>query len=66
VLSFLEEAYWGLRSFDGARWALRLDAEQGNVRAVLRFLIDGGDVDRAARSQVLLVFYWLFRMRDSE
>ncbi|MDQ3930315.1 MAG: tetratricopeptide repeat protein, partial [Chloroflexota bacterium] len=47
-------------------WLAKLDAEQSNIRSVLRWAIDTGKIEVAARIAVALLAYWYVRGNLSE
>ena len=58
VLQVAEKAAARLRGSDQHVWRNRLAAEQDNVRLALRWLLDTGELQMAARLQTALAVYW--------
>ena len=50
-----------VRGADALRWLQRVELEQDNMRAALKWLIDTGSIDAAARLAVALTWYWMRR-----
>jgi predicted ATPase/DNA-binding CsgD family transcriptional regulator len=65
-LSFAEEAEKGLTGGDQKNWLLRLDREQDNLRAALRWAIEHHEVDMAQRMAGALQPFWFRRGHWSE
>src|SRR6185503_10486469 len=65
-LSFAEEAEKGLTGADQMNWLLRLDREQDNLRAALRWAIEHREVDTAQRLAGALQPFWFRRGYWSE
>jgi predicted ATPase/DNA-binding CsgD family transcriptional regulator len=65
-LSFAEEAEKGLTGADQKNWLLRLDREQDNLRAALRWAIEHREVDTAQRLAGALQPFWFRRGYWSE
>jgi predicted ATPase len=57
-LNVADEATIRLRGPEQPAWRARLSAEQGNVRAALRWMLDRGELDMASRLQVSLMTFW--------
>jgi predicted ATPase len=58
VLALAEHAAARLRGGDQHVWRARLGAEQDNIRAALRWLLDNAELDKAVRLQTALVLFW--------
>jgi non-specific serine/threonine protein kinase len=56
-----EQAEPELHRRDQQRWAARLEAERGNFRAALTWLLDSGDVESAARLAAALHWFWFLQ-----
>ncbi|HEX8598086.1 MAG TPA: tetratricopeptide repeat protein [Chloroflexia bacterium] len=65
-LALAQAARPHLLSADQRTWLAMLDAEQANVRAALRWAIDRGRIEVAARIAVALLAYWYVRGNISE
>ena len=65
-LSFAEEAEGGLTGAEQKKWLLRLDREQDNLRAALRWAIEHHEVDTAQRMAGALQPFWFRRGHWSE
>jgi predicted ATPase/transcriptional regulator with XRE-family HTH domain len=63
---FAERAAGEIESQGQVEWLERLDAEQDNMRAALRWALRERDVDTAARLLGALQWYWLRRGRHRE
>lgn len=65
-LLFAEEAEKGLMGAEQKKWLLRLDSEQDNLRAALRWAIEHHEVDTAQRMTGALPSFWLIGGHWSE
>jgi non-specific serine/threonine protein kinase len=65
-LSFAEDAEKGLTGAEQKKWLLRLDREQDNLRAALRWAIEHHEVDTAQRMAGALQPFWFRRGHWSE
>jgi predicted ATPase/DNA-binding SARP family transcriptional activator len=64
-LDLVERADPKLRSREQLRWLNELIAEHDNILAALRFYVDRGNADGAARMAASLLWFWTLRgMRD--
>ena len=60
MLQFVERAGAHLRGEDQQTWRSHLAAEQDNIRAALRWMLDSNQLDMASRLHVgLLMFWWI-------
>jgi tetratricopeptide (TPR) repeat protein len=66
ALTFAEHAAGQLECADQVAWLERLDAEQDNMRAALRWALDQEEPETAARLLGALQWYWLRRGRHRE
>jgi predicted ATPase/transcriptional regulator with XRE-family HTH domain len=66
ALGAAEEAAMELDNADQVAWLERLDAEQDNMRAALRWALDRREAETAARMLGALQWYWLRRGRHRE
>jgi predicted ATPase/transcriptional regulator with XRE-family HTH domain len=66
ALAFAEQAAGELEYADQVAWLERLDAEQDNMRAALRWALDQQEPETAARLLGALQWYWLRRGRHRE
>ncbi|MDQ3940438.1 MAG: DUF4062 domain-containing protein [Actinomycetota bacterium] len=59
-LALIEASYTGLRSSGQIAWMSRLEADDGNLRAALRWCLDHGDTERVAEAGwILWLFWWI-------
>jgi predicted ATPase len=65
-LQLAETADPFLRTSDQLRWLARLSAEQDNLSAAIRWAVESGDADLAARFGVALCWYWFLRDHPPE
>lgn len=65
-LSFAEEAEGGLMGAEQKKWLLRLDREQDNLRAALRWAIEHHEVETVQRIAGALQPFWFRRGHWSE
>ena len=65
-LDLVAEAGVGLRLAGHASWLARLDEDEDNVRAALRWSLDRGEAERVADAAWQLTPYWLFREQMTE
>ena len=65
-LSFAEEAEEGLTGAEQKKWLQRLDREQDNLRAALRWAMEHHEVDTAQRMAGALQPFWFRRGHWSE
>ncbi|MDQ5823804.1 MAG: tetratricopeptide repeat protein [Chloroflexota bacterium] len=65
-LALAQAARPHLLGADQRTWLAKLDAEQANVRSALRWAIDEGRTEVAARIAVALLAYWYVRGNISE
>jgi predicted ATPase/DNA-binding CsgD family transcriptional regulator len=61
-----ERAEPELRGPDQPAWLARLEAEMGNLRAVLNWSLDGGEVETGLRLAGALYWFWFLRNHYSE
>jgi predicted ATPase len=65
-LDLVAEAGAGLRLEGHTIWLARLDADDDNIRATLRWSLERGELVRVADAAWELVPYWLFREQMAE
>jgi predicted ATPase len=65
-LDLVEAAGAGLRAAGHAPWLARLDDDEDNVRAALRWSLDRGEIERVADAAWALTPYWLLREQLAE
>lgn len=65
-LALVQAARPHLLSAGQKTWLLRLEQEQNNIRAALRWAIDSGSIEIAARMAVAMVACWYVRGNISE
>jgi predicted ATPase len=58
VLEFVQVAASQLRGAGQQTWRALLAAEQDNVRAAMRWMLDSGELGAASKLQVALIVYW--------
>jgi predicted ATPase len=66
VLDFVQLAASHLRGAGQQTWRALLAAEQDNVRAAMRWMLDSGDLGSASKLQVALIAYWWIQGYASE
>ena len=66
AVALAEQAKPHLASAELARWLGRLDREDGNLRAALRWLRERGDAEPALRLVTALRLFWFIRGRLAE
>jgi predicted ATPase/DNA-binding CsgD family transcriptional regulator len=66
LLKLAEEAGLELKGPRQGEWLERLDTEHGNLRAALRWLLEEGEVDAAARFAWALWLFWFHRGHQDE
>jgi predicted ATPase/DNA-binding XRE family transcriptional regulator len=66
AMAFADQAAGQLEYADQVAWLERLDAEQDNMRAALRWALDQQEPETAARLLGALQWYWLRRGRHRE
>lgn len=60
-LAMAEQGYVGLAGPDRMGWRSRLEADHDNIRAALRWSIDAGDLEQAARLGASMARFWVSR-----
>jgi predicted ATPase/transcriptional regulator with XRE-family HTH domain len=65
-LALAEEAGPKIQGHDQGEWLDRLEADNNNLRAAIRWSVEAGDPQTAARFGWSLSMYWVMRSRHSE
>jgi len=65
-LTLTEEAEPKIKGHDQGEWLDRLEADNDNLRAAIRWSVEAGDPQTAARFGWSLSMYWVMRTRHSE